>query len=274
MAPSGLKRTAQELLPVRRDHQASSAHLCPCASSCTMHGGPHERACCCDHAAQVLVKGDERLADVISQYAKDSGADVVVVGSQNLCVDGEYLTGHSTHSLRIEQLVVLSQARPCRQHPDHTQLQAGQACMPQAPGGAKLDCCTQQLTEGRNWCRQDSCLETPMAAAACAAAVLRRHARRPAASLRLLRAAGCEERALLPGAGGEGKQQGTIRAGHQRSTGCVQPLQQPLLLSSSPHTLQLPAPLHVAAVTHHSAQAASMVYHLLDALLWAGVGAR
>lgn len=44
---------------------------------------------------QVLVKGDERLADVISQYAKDSGADLVVVGSQNLCVDGEQHTVHS-----------------------------------------------------------------------------------------------------------------------------------------------------------------------------------
>lgn len=43
----------------------------------------------CDPAVQVLLKGDERLADVISQYAKDSGADLLVVGSQNLCVDGK-----------------------------------------------------------------------------------------------------------------------------------------------------------------------------------------
>lgn len=38
---------------------------------------------------QVLLKGDERLADVISQYACDSRADLLVTGSQNLCVDGK-----------------------------------------------------------------------------------------------------------------------------------------------------------------------------------------
>lgn len=39
--------------------------------------------------AQVLLKGDDRLVDVISQYASDSRADLLVTGSQNLCVDGE-----------------------------------------------------------------------------------------------------------------------------------------------------------------------------------------
>lgn len=38
---------------------------------------------------QVLLKGDDRLADVIAQYAADSSADLVITGSQNLCVDGE-----------------------------------------------------------------------------------------------------------------------------------------------------------------------------------------
>lgn len=38
---------------------------------------------------QVLLKGDDRLADVISQYCKDSCADLLITGSQNLCVEGE-----------------------------------------------------------------------------------------------------------------------------------------------------------------------------------------
>jgi nucleotide-binding universal stress UspA family protein len=38
---------------------------------------------------QVLVKGDGRLGDVIDAYATSAGADLLVVGSQNLCVDGE-----------------------------------------------------------------------------------------------------------------------------------------------------------------------------------------
>jgi hypothetical protein len=33
----------------------------------------------------------ERLVDVISQYCQDSSADLLVAGSQNLCVDGEQL---------------------------------------------------------------------------------------------------------------------------------------------------------------------------------------
>lgn len=41
------------------------------------------------HMPQVLLKGDERLAEVISQYVSDSRADLLVTGSQNLCVDGE-----------------------------------------------------------------------------------------------------------------------------------------------------------------------------------------
>jgi nucleotide-binding universal stress UspA family protein len=37
---------------------------------------------------QVLVKGDGRLGDVIHTYAATMGVDLLVVGSQNLCVDG------------------------------------------------------------------------------------------------------------------------------------------------------------------------------------------
>lgn len=44
--------------------------------------------------AQVLLKGENRLADVISQYCKDAGADLLVTGSQNLCVDGECRGDH------------------------------------------------------------------------------------------------------------------------------------------------------------------------------------
>ena len=36
----------------------------------------------------VLIKGDARLADVISEYAEASRADLVVCGSHHLCVQG------------------------------------------------------------------------------------------------------------------------------------------------------------------------------------------
>jgi hypothetical protein len=44
----------------------------------------------CLMCPQVLLKGDDRLADVISQYAISAAADLLVTGSQNLCVDGEW----------------------------------------------------------------------------------------------------------------------------------------------------------------------------------------
>lgn len=55
------------------------------------HDSFHSKAGWTHHVLlQVLLKGDERLVDVISQYCKDSSADLLVTGSQNLCVDGEW----------------------------------------------------------------------------------------------------------------------------------------------------------------------------------------
>lgn len=50
---------------------------------------------CCRHAVQVLVKGDARLDEVISQYIQDSSADLMVLGSHNLCAAGE-CSAHNT----------------------------------------------------------------------------------------------------------------------------------------------------------------------------------
>lgn len=44
-------------------------------------------------APVVLVKGDERLSDVITAYAESSRADVVVCGSHHLCIKGEVREG-------------------------------------------------------------------------------------------------------------------------------------------------------------------------------------
>lgn len=39
----------------------------------------------------MLVKGDQRLGDAINAYVSTVGADMLATGSQNLCVDGEWL---------------------------------------------------------------------------------------------------------------------------------------------------------------------------------------
>lgn len=40
---------------------------------------------------QVLVKGDEGMIEVISQYVFSSAADLLVLGSHNLCAAGQSL---------------------------------------------------------------------------------------------------------------------------------------------------------------------------------------
>lgn len=54
------------------------------------HLDPPEAPCGNTITPVVLVKGDERLADIINAYAAAASADLLVMGTQNLCCAGAW----------------------------------------------------------------------------------------------------------------------------------------------------------------------------------------